>query len=52
MALERRQCSGFVRTHEAAVTDYVGGKYGGQLALHTFFAHGIPLSWNAEEVVV
>ncbi len=33
-------------------TDPVGGKYGGQLALHTLFAHGTPLSWNAKEVAV
>ena len=48
-AIER---SCLVLAHQAAITDHVGCKYGGQLALHTFFAHGAPLSWNAEEVAV
>ncbi len=30
----------------------VGGKDGRQPALHTFFAHAVPLSWNAEEVAI
>jgi hypothetical protein len=42
--LQTRKRSCLVRTHEAAVADHVGSKYGRQLALHTFFAHGGPLA--------
>ena len=42
MRLEGRERTRLVLAHEAAVADHVGGKYGGQLALYTFFAHGAP----------
>ena len=52
VGLEHGQGTHLVRLHEAAVADYIGGKDGGQPALHTFFSHGVPLSWNAAEVAV
>ncbi len=44
MGLEHRKRSRLVGSHEAAVADNVGGKYGGQLALHALFTHGTPLA--------
>ncbi len=52
MSLELGERPGFVGSHEAAITDNVGSDDGSQPALHTFFAHGMPLSWNAAEVAV
>ncbi len=50
--LERRERASLVGSHEAAIADNVGSEDGGQLAFHALFTHGMPLSWNAEEVAV
>ncbi len=47
-----RERSCLVLAHQAAITAHVDGKYGSESAFHTFFAHGVPLNWNAEEVAV
>ena len=52
MGLELGDRPGFVGSHEAAIADNVSREDGSQPALHTLFAHGTPLRWNAEEVVV
>ncbi len=41
-----------VLARQAGIADHVGGEDGGQPALHTLFAHGASLNWNAEEVAV
>ena len=41
--LERSQGAGFIRLHEAAVADHIGGQNGGKAALGTFFGHRVQL---------
>jgi hypothetical protein len=45
--LKGGQRTGFIRLHQSAIANHIGGKNGGKTALSTFFGHLVPFVLHA-----